>query len=69
MSKIQRYTIDVCEDCIHLKGEMCHTPECVFIRCTMDEVKQYLNMLLIAPIVDGERIYISKPIKTYAGMI
>lgn len=67
MAKIQRHTIDICEDCINLKGDMCHTPECVFIRQTMPEVKEYLNMLLIAPIVDGERLMTADPIETYSS--
>lgn len=48
------YAITICDDCYEFKGEMCHTPGCVFIRCTMDEVREYLNQLLIRPKIDGE---------------
>lgn len=49
------FGIRICDDCIDLKGEMCHTPYCVFCRRTMREVGEYLDLLLIRPIVDGER--------------
>ena len=54
--KINKFEINICEDCYQLKGEMCHNPECVFIRRTMEEVSAYLDMLLIRPIIDGEQI-------------
>lgn len=50
--------IRICEDCLRLKGEMCHNAECVFCRRTMAEVGEYLDALLIAPLVDGERIWL-----------
>jgi len=49
------YQIRICDDCIRLKGQMCHVPECVFCRRTMEEVGEYLDVLLIRPIVDGKR--------------
>ena len=49
-------SIRICSDCYELRGEMCHHPECVFIRRTMDEVGEILDLLLIRPIVDGERL-------------
>jgi len=54
--KINKFEITICEDCYNLKGEMCHNPECVFIRCTMSEVSRYLDLLLIRPIIDGEQL-------------
>jgi len=46
----------ICDDCYELKGEMCHRPECVFCRRTMQEVGEYLDVLLIRPLVNGERL-------------
>lgn len=47
--------IRVCDDCVHLRGQMCHVPECVFCRWTMDEVRETLDKLNICPIIDGVR--------------
>jgi hypothetical protein len=49
------FTIYICNDCYLLKGEMCHEPDCVFCRRTMDEVGDALDMLHIRPVVDSER--------------
>ena len=54
--QIKPYTVFICDDCIALKGEMCHQPACVFCRRTMEEVGEYLDVLLIRPIIDGKRI-------------
>lgn len=56
----REYKITICNDCINLKGKMCNNPCCVFIRRTMDEVKEYLDMLLIAPVIDGKREILDK---------
>lgn len=53
--KLKRRTIQICNDCYELKGEMCHTAECIFCRCTMKEVGEYLDILLIRPVIDGKR--------------
>jgi hypothetical protein len=50
----REYVVRICDDCYALKGEMCHVPECVFCRRTMQEVRDYLDAMLIRPIVDGE---------------
>jgi hypothetical protein len=50
--------VRICADCLNLKGEMCHNAACVFCRRTMAEVGDYLDALLIAPVVDGERIFL-----------
>lgn len=55
-TNVRPYTIDICDDCVRLKGDSCHNPRCIFCRWTMDEVGQYLDALLIRPIVDGERL-------------
>ena len=54
--KIRTYEIRICDPCYLLEGGMCHTPECVFCRRTMKEVGEYLDALLIRPVVDGERL-------------
>ena len=53
---LRKFEVTICSDCYELKGEMCHNPECVFCRRTMKEVSEYLDILLIRPIVDGEQI-------------
>lgn len=53
---IRKYEINICDECYLLEGEMCHTPECVFCRRTMEEVGEYLDVLCIRPVVDGERL-------------
>jgi hypothetical protein len=56
MDTIRQYIVSICDDCYNLKGDMCNHPGCVFIRRTMTEVGEYLDLLLIRPIVDGERL-------------
>lgn len=59
---LKKYTINICSDCLNLEGEMCHDPECVFIRETMEEVKHYLDVLMIAPLGEnGERLFLREP--------
>lgn len=54
---IRRYEIDICDGCLDLQGEMCHTPGCVFIRQTTPEIKALLDLLMIIPLVDGKPIW------------
>jgi hypothetical protein len=56
MSHTRSYRIRICDECIALEGEMCHNSECVFCRRTMDEVGEYLDVLLIRPVIDGQRL-------------
>ncbi len=53
---MQCRTIHICDECYELKGKMCHNSECVFCRRTMEEVGEILNILLIRPVIDGERV-------------
>jgi hypothetical protein len=53
---IQNHMIRVCDQCLRLEGSMCNNPECVFCRRTMVEVGRFLDVLLIRPMVDGERL-------------
>jgi len=50
------YKVNICNDCYNLIGEMCHNYYCIFIRRTMKEVKHYLDIIFIRPIVDGESL-------------
>jgi hypothetical protein len=52
---VRPFTVYICNDCYALNGEMCHEPDCAFCRRTMTEVGEALDMLLIRPVVDGER--------------
>lgn len=53
---IREFSVHICEQCLRLEGEMCHNPDCRFCRRTMKEVGEYLDALLIRPVVDGQRI-------------
>lgn len=53
---IRRFTVRICEDCFHLRGEMCSTPDCVFCWRSMPDVGKALDVMLIRPLVDGERL-------------
>jgi hypothetical protein len=55
------YTVRICDQCMRLEGEMCHRPECVFCRRTMREVGEYLDALLIRPVIDGVRMDAPSP--------
>jgi hypothetical protein len=50
---VRAYTVRICDDCYALKGEECNNPDCVFIRRTMQEVEDFLDLLLIRPKVSG----------------
>lgn len=44
-AEVKRFPIPICEQCLKLEGKMCHNPSCVFIRRTMPEVREYLDVL------------------------
>lgn len=46
--------MDICDACVRLEGEECHTPGCRFFLCGMQEVSGYLDRLLIRPKIDGK---------------
>lgn len=54
--KVHALTVLICQDCVDLKGETCNNPQCVFCRRTMVEVRHYLDVMLLCPIVDGKRL-------------
>lgn len=56
MANKRKYSILICDQCIKLEGECCNNPYCVFCRRSMKEVGEYLNVLLIRPVIDGERL-------------
>lgn len=53
--RIRTATIRICQPCVDLVGEECHTPECVFCFHSVTEAKWLMDKMLIAPIIDGER--------------
>ncbi len=65
---VHGYSIDICDECIRLEGDMCNNHECVFCRRTMAEVGEYLDVLLIRPVVDGERMPAPSPAPAAAEM-
>lgn len=53
--KVHDCIVRICQDCIDLRGQECHVPECVFCFKGMDEAKWLLDKMMICPIIDGER--------------
>lgn len=51
---MKTHEFQLCNDCYELKGEMCHTPECVLCRRHISEIKYILDALLIRPNI-GEK--------------
>jgi hypothetical protein len=66
---VRDYTVRICDACYELEGEMCHTPGCLFCRCTMGEVGEYLDRLMIRPVVDGERLRLEDHIATECPLL
>jgi len=58
--KIRRYTVDICDDCLGLVGSMCHTPGCVLIRKTTEEIREFLSISLIRFEINGEVFRLQK---------
>ena len=54
--KIRTYEIRICDSCYLLEGNECRTPECVFYNRNIIDITEYLDALLIRPVVDGERL-------------
>lgn len=54
-TRIRTATIRICQACVDLAGEECHTPECVFCFRSVTEAKWLMDKMMIAPIIDGER--------------
>jgi len=48
------YAVRICDGCIRLQGEQCHTPECAFCRKTKAEVAQLLEACQLRYVIDGE---------------
>lgn len=53
---IHRATFLVCDPCVKLEGEECHTPECVFCFQSVSVARAVLNKTLNCPIINGERL-------------
>lgn len=46
---VRRYSVDICDGCVELQGQECHTPGCIFFLCGMKEVAEYLDRMLLRP--------------------
>ena len=55
-TKLRRFEVDICEGCINGMGEMCDSPGCRFFLHTTAEIREFLNVLLIRPIIDGKQM-------------
>jgi hypothetical protein len=49
---MKQFTIKICDQCLNLEGKMCNNPECIFCRQSMEDIKGFLDVLLIKPIED-----------------
>ena len=54
--KVRQYVVSICDGCISLQGQMCHTPECAFCRKTTSEIADLLEACQLRYVVDGEII-------------
>jgi hypothetical protein len=54
---LRRFSVVICRDCLALKGDECTHPDCIFYSRSMAEVRQYLDVLLIRPMVDGNPLF------------
>lgn len=52
---VHDYVVSICDQCIRLEGKACNNPRCRFYLWIMAEIGNYLDALLIRPIVDGKR--------------
>lgn len=61
--KISRFIVDICQGCLDLEGEMCHTPGCFLCFRTTEEIKEFLNVALIRLSCNNEMV--QEPILVY----
>ena len=54
--RVRHFEVNICEGCLRLEGQQCHTPGCCFCFSSTEEVGEYLDILLIRPIVNGVRM-------------
>lgn len=61
---IRHYEVTICDGCINLEGQECHTPECAFCFMNMDEVKETLRRVNLRVEFEslGDEPYIAEPI-------
>lgn len=57
----------VCDPCVRLQGQECHTPDCVFCFQPVSVAKEVLDKTLVCPIIDGERIVLIGTQETKSG--
>lgn len=57
-SQLKSYEIDICNQCIALEGEMCHSPGCVFCHQTVSEIKRILDICQIRMQI-GDELHIA----------
>lgn len=44
---VREYRVSICDPCMKLDGQECHTPGCIFFLCSMPEVRNYLSRMLL----------------------
>lgn len=55
--KLRRFEIQICQGCLDSEGQMCHTPGCVCIWLTTQEIQDLLSRLNIRPRCDGKLLF------------
>ena len=58
--RVRSYRVDVCDGCMRLEGEECHTPGCVFFLRGIREIEEILNTTLLRPKANGSQIFTSE---------
>lgn len=53
---IHRAEFLVCDPCVKLEGQECHTPECVFCFQPVSVARDVLDKTLNCPVINGERL-------------
>lgn len=44
--RVHRVAVTICENCLNGVPGQCHVPECLFIRCNIEETPQPLRYLV-----------------------
>lgn len=69
--KIKRFEVDICQDCLDLVGEECHSPCCVFCFRSIEYIQDSLMTMNIRLdfTESGGGIYIPEHIYEYEDIL
>ena len=52
---LRHFVVNICDDCVNLRGDSCSNPDCCFYLRSMEEVGRMLDLLIIRPVHDEHR--------------